>query len=129
MKTTLLNRLCMVALLAATPHAFGLNAFPANSVEATQLGTRSELAQEIAALRQQHAGLKAEVERYSQDAVRLKRELEQAEKTQKESAASIASLNSSISTLSAQEKALASKVSAANEREGTLTVRTRTLSH
>ena len=127
MKTTLIPRLFLVAYLASAPYAFGQNAFPATAMEASQLGIRAELSQEILVLRQQHAGLKAEVERYGQDAIRLKRELELAEKTQKESAASIASLNASISILSAQEKALAAKLAAGNERDGNLTVRVRTL--
>lgn len=122
-----LSRFCIAAYLVATPYAFGQNSFPANAVEATQIGTRAELTQEISVLRQQHAGLKAEAERYGQDTIRFKRELELTEKTQKESAATIASLNSSIGMLSAQEKALSSKISAANEYEGNLTVRTRTL--
>lgn len=127
MKTTLLSRFFLVAFLSSIPYAFGQNAFPATAMEATQLGTRAELSQEISVLRQQQMGLKAEIERYGQDAIRIKRELELAEKTQKESAASIASLNASINALSTQEKALASKVAAGNERDGNLTVRVRTL--
>jgi hypothetical protein len=127
MKYTLLPQLCLVAFLTASPYAFGQNSFPANAVEASELGMRSDLSQEILVLRQQHTGLKAELERYGQDAMRLKRELELAEKTQRESAASIASLNASISTLSSQEKALSSKISAASEQEGNLTVQIRTL--
>ena len=127
MKTTLLSRFFLVAFLFSTPYALGQNAFPATAMEATQLGTRAELSQEILVLRQQQMGLKAEIERYGQDAIRIKRELELAEKTQKESAASIASLNASINALSTQEKALASKVAAGNERDGNLTVRVRAL--
>ena len=127
MKTTFITGLFLIASLVSSAHSFGQTAFPANAVEASQLGTRTELSQEIAILRQQHAGLKAEVERYGQDSVRIKRELELVEKAQKDSAASVAALNVSIGMLSSQEKALASKISADNERDGNLTVRVRTL--
>lgn len=128
MKISFRSHLFIAAcLVAAAPYAFGQNVFPANAVEANQIGTRADLTQEIIVLRQQQVGLKAESDRYGQDTLRLKRDLDMAETTRKDSAASIAALNLSISTLSAQEKALTTRISLASEREGQLTVLTRTL--